>query len=198
MTKAPDTKSDGANARHRGAAVSTSDVKQWFIREVLPLEAALMQYLQHNWRNQSDIYDLQQEVYLRVYRAAQGQLPEQPKQFVFAIARNLLIDLVRHEQVVPIEAVADLEALEACADVPWPDQVVVARDELRQLQAALDRLSPQARQVVVFARIEGLSRREIAERMGIAEATVANYLARGIQMLVDIVLGETPNNRRGS
>jgi hypothetical protein len=34
--------------------------------------------------------------------------------------------------------------------------------------------------------------------MGIAEATVANYLARGIQTLVDIALGEAPNARRGS
>ncbi len=196
MIERPDTNSDGADARPRGAGVSTSVVKQWFIREVLPLEAALMQFLQHNWRNQSDITDLQQEVYLRVYRAAQEGLPERPKQFVFATARNLLIDRVRHENVVPIEAVADLEALEAAADVPGPDRVAQARDELRHLQAALDRLPPQCRQVVVLARIEGLSRREIAERMGLAEPTVANYLAHGIRVLVDILLGENPNTRR--
>lgn len=198
MTTGPDTRRDGADARHRGASVGSSDVKQWFVREVLPLEAALMQFLQRNWRNQSDIYDLRQEVYLRVYCAAQDALPERPKQFVFATARNLLVDRVRHEQVVPIEAVADLEALETTSDTPWPDQVAEARDELRHLQAALDRLPPQARQVVVLARIEGLSRKEIADRMGIAEATVANYLARGIQTLVDIALGEAPNARRGS
>jgi RNA polymerase sigma-70 factor (ECF subfamily) len=176
--------------------VSASDVKQWFIREVLPLEAALMQYLQHNWRNRSDIADLQQEVYLRVYRAAQDGLPERPRQFVFATARNLLVDRVRHQNVVPIEAMADLEALETAADNPGPDRVTEARDELRHMQNALDRLPPQCRQVVVLARIEGLSRREIADRMGLAEPTVANYLARGIRILVDILLGEDPGARR--
>ncbi len=196
MNQKPDTNSDGADARFEGANVSSSDVKQWFIREVLPLEASLMQYLQHNWRNPSDITDLQQEVYLRVYRAAQDGLPDRPKQFLFATARNLLIDRVRHKNVVPIEAVADLEALETAADMPGPDRVAQARDELRRLQVALDRLPPQCRQVVVLARIEGLSRREIAERMGLAEPTVANYLAHGIRTLVDILLGETPNVRR--
>jgi RNA polymerase sigma-70 factor (ECF subfamily) len=155
-----------------------------------------MQYLQHNWRNRSDIADIQQEVYLRVFRAAQESgLPERPKQFVFATARNLLINRVRDESVVPIEAVADLDALEAAAEAPGPDRVTLARDELRHLQAALDRLPPQCRQVVVLARIEGLSRREIAERMGLAEPTVANHLAHGIRLLVDMVLGETPARR---
>ena len=41
-------------------------------------------------------------------------------------------------------------------------------------------------------------RREIAVRMNLAEPTVANYLAHGIRVLVDIVLGETPTVRRPS
>jgi hypothetical protein len=32
--------------------------------------------------------------------------------------------------------------------------------------------------------------------MGLAEPTVANYLARGIRILVDILLGEDPGARR--
>jgi RNA polymerase sigma-70 factor (ECF subfamily) len=196
MTEKPETSRETSDPRSPGAAMNTPELEAWFIREVLPLEAALMQYLQHNWRNRSDIADLQQEVYLRVYRAAQDGLPERPRQFVFATARNLLVDRVRHQNVVPIEAMADLEALETAADNPGPDRVTEARDELRHMQNALDRLPPQCRQVVVLARIEGLSRREIADRMGLAEPTVANYLARGIRILVDILLGEDPGARR--
>ena len=46
---------------------AAAEVNAWFGREVLPLEAALMEFLQHNWRNQSDVYDFRQEVYVRVY-----------------------------------------------------------------------------------------------------------------------------------
>ena len=181
--------------RAPGAAMTASEVDLWFGREVLPLEAALMQYLQHNWRNKSDITDLRQEIYARVYEAALQKIPERPKQFLFATARNLLIDRVRQEHVIPIEAAADLEALEIAADTPGPERVLSARDDLRRLQAALDRLPMRAREAVILGRIEGLSRREIAARMGIGEGTVAQYLARGIRELVEHFYGETPRRQ---
>ena len=157
-----------------------------------------MQYLEHNWRNASDIADLRQEVYVRVYTAALKKIPERPKHFVFATARNLLIDRVRHEHVIPIEAAADLEALDAAGDAPDAERTVAARDELRRLQAALDRLTPRCREAVVLGRIEGCTKAEIAARMGIAEISVAQYLTEGIYALADILYGEPPNVRRKS
>src|SRR6185437_858434 len=124
----------GAGARDPGAGMTAPDVDAWFTREVLPLETALMQYLQHNWRNQSDIADLRQEVYVRVLESASQKVPDRPKQFVFATARNLLIDRVRREHIVPIEAAEDVGALEIALDEPGPDRSVLAREELRRLQ----------------------------------------------------------------
>ena len=97
-------------------------------------------------------------------RASKFRDPAKP--FVFTTARNLLIDRVRREQIVPIEAVADLDALGIAADEPGPDRSVIAREELRRLQAALDRLPPRCREAVVLQQIEGLSRREIASAHG--------------------------------
>lgn len=193
---------EGSNTGREGVGLRVPDmaakaeVNAWFGREVLPLEAALMEFLQHNWRNQSDVYDFRQEVYVRVYEAALRRIPDRPKQFVFAIARNFLIDQVRRAHIVPIETATDLEALEIAVDLPGPDRVLMARDELRRLQAALDRLPPRCREVVILGRIEGLSGRQIAARMGIAEGTVSEYLSNGICALVDILYGEPPTNRR--
>src|SRR5580692_7002477 len=111
MIEKTDTGLTHAGPRVEGAVIAAPEVDAWFAREVLPLEAALMQFLQHNWRNKSDVADLRQDVYVQVYEAALRQIPDKPKQFVFATARNLLVDRVRREQVVPIEAVADLDAL---------------------------------------------------------------------------------------
>src|SRR6185437_5228285 len=117
---------------------------------VLPLEAALMQFLQHNWRNKNDIADLRQEVYVRVFDAAKKEIPARTRQFVFATARNLLITRIRDESVVPIEAVADLDALNVAKDEPGPERSAAARDELRRLQSALERLPPRCRQAVIL------------------------------------------------
>ncbi|HVT24146.1 MAG TPA: RNA polymerase sigma factor [Rhizomicrobium sp.] len=164
-------------------AVARADA--WFAREILPLEVSLMQFLQHNWRLKNEIPDLRQEVYTRVYESAVKRIPEKPKHFLFATARNLLIDRARQARVIPIDAASDLDTLDPASDAPGPDQIVMARDELRRLQAALEKLSPRCREAVVLGRIQGLSRREIAQRMGVTEGTAAQYLAEGICALVE-------------
>jgi len=155
-----------------------------------------MQYLRHNWRDQSDIEDLVQEVYVRVFEAARKEIPEKAKPFLFTTARNLLINRVRDRRVVPMEAALDLDALGIAIDTPSPDQGLMVRDELRRLREAIDSLPPRFRDVVVMRRIEDLSRAEVAQRLGISETTVSDYLTKGMYLLADIIYGETINPRR--
>jgi RNA polymerase sigma-70 factor (ECF subfamily) len=175
--------------------IPAPEVDAWFEREVLPLEAALMQYLQHNWRNKSDIADLRQDIYVRTYEAALKGIPESPKAFVFAIARNLLIRRVRREQIVPFEAVSDFDALGMAIDTPGPENTLIARDELRRLQSALDRLPPRAREAFVMQQVDGLTHREIAARMGINERTVQTHLRDAGRALADILYGDVQVRR---
>ncbi|HUJ03652.1 MAG TPA: RNA polymerase sigma factor [Rhizomicrobium sp.] len=174
--------------------MSAPDLQAWFVREVLPLEAQLTQFLRHNWRNRSDIADLLQEIYLRVFDAAQRERPENTRAFVFATAQNLIIDRVRREKIVPIEAVAEMDQLLVPADDPSPDHAVIARDELRRLQDALDQLPPRCREAVILGRIEGLSGREIAVRMNVGTATVSEHLENGMRLLANLLYGEAPDS----
>lgn len=196
MVDTSDTSLGDANLRPSGAVVTASDAKAWFVREVLPLEAALMQFLQRNWRNDSDIADLRQEVYVRVFEAAQKQIPERARHFVFTAARNLLIDRVRRESVIPIDAVTDLSAMGVAIETPPPDQTVIAREELRRLQSVLNRLPPRCREAVLLRRVEGLNGREIAVRMGISEAAVSKHIDAGMNALADMFYGEPADLRR--
>ncbi len=186
----PDPQRDTTDPRDPGAAMTASEVDLWFAREVLPLEAALMQFLQHHWRNRTDVEDIVQDVYVHIYESAQKQLPEHPRHFVFTTARNLLIDRARRAQIIPIEALPDADTLDIALDTPSPERNAIARDELRRLQDALNRLPPRNRQAVVLARIEGLTGREIAQRMGLAEATVSHHLSNGIAALADMLYGD--------
>jgi RNA polymerase sigma factor (sigma-70 family) len=190
MVEASDTGREFADLLNAGRRMIASEICDWFVREVLPLEAALTQYLQHNWRNRGDIEDLLQDVYVRVFEAAQKQIPDRPRAFVFTTARNLLIDRVRREQIIPIEAASDLDALNVALDAPGPERSAMARDELRRLQIALDHLPPRCRQAVVLRQVDGLSRKQIASRMGIGEETVKEYLAEGVVALADMLYGE--------
>lgn len=186
MVDSPEFSRDG----QRRMPMTPPEVRAWFVREVLPLEAQLMQFLRRNWRNRSEIADLRQDVYVRVFEAAKEEIPRAARPFLFATARNLLINRVRQEQVVSIEAVADLDALNVVQDEPGPDRNAIARDELRRLQSALDHLPPRCREAVLLRQVDGLSRREIATRMGIAEKTVKRHLADGARAIADHLFGD--------
>jgi RNA polymerase sigma-70 factor (ECF subfamily) len=196
MIETPDTGREDAEMHQDGAGVSAADVMAWFVREVLPLEVILTQFLRQNRRNKSDVEDLRQEVYLRVCEAANKGLPENTKPFVFATARNLVIDRVRNEQVVPIEVVSDLDEMKIASDTLGPERAVIARDELRRLQAAIEALPPRCREVVILGRVEGLTGQEIATRLGITHQTVSEHLANGIKALAETLHGESLTLRR--
>jgi RNA polymerase sigma-70 factor (ECF subfamily) len=113
----------------------------------------LMRFLQRNKCNAAEIADLSQEAYARVYEAAQRERPHQVKPFLFQVARNLMIDRLRKQSVVSLEAMADFEWLNIPDDKPTSEQTLVARQELRLLQAALHDLPPRCRQVVMMRRL---------------------------------------------
>lgn len=196
MAQRSDLDSGNANASRQGAPMSAPAALHWFLHEVLPLEAMLLQYLRHNWRDESDVEDLLQDIYVRVYEAAKKELPDNTKAYLFQTARNLIANRVRDRRVVPMDAVADLDALGVAIDVPGPDQTLAARDELRRLKEAIETLPPRYRDVVVLRRIRNLSRKEIAVRLNLSEASVSVYLTEGMYALADILYGEHANPRR--
>src|SRR5690606_5997596 len=64
----------------------------WFVEEILVHEDALLRYLRRHWPRHDEVHDLRQELYVRVYEAAARSLPAQPKAFLFASARHLMVD----------------------------------------------------------------------------------------------------------
>jgi len=198
MAETTETHTDDANQTGLGAGMTAPAIEDWFVREVLPLEAILMHYLHQNWRNKGDIEDLRQEIYARVCEAAQSGLPDKAKPFLLTTARNLLVDRIRRSQIVPIEAVTDLDALDVAIDTPSPERIAIARDVLRRLQHALEKLSGECREVILLRRVEGLSRPQIAARLGITERMVSEYLAQGMAILTRVYLRDTAEPGRNT
>lgn len=159
-------------------------LRDWFVREVLPVEADLMQFLRRHRHAGCDVNDLRQETYLRVYESALERLPQSARALVFTIARNILVDRFRRERITPLVGLPDSDFGEIPSDEPGPDRRMIARDELKHVYAALDRLPPRAREAVVLRGVDHLSRRESAKRMGIAEKTVDSHLQNGLRLLV--------------
>ena len=185
-----------------------SPLDQWFANEILPHEASLVRYLRRVWRDQAEVPDLRQEIYVRVYENA-GRTPRslptlaKAKSLLFVTARHLITDLIRRERIVSIDYSQDLEALNVLIDEISPEHRLSARQELRQLSEALDRLSDNCRAVVWLRRVEGLSQKDAAERLGMNEGALEGYMVRGLRALTKAVFadpaqGEARKESRGS
>lgn len=138
--------------------------------------------------------DLRHDIYVRVLEAAEAQLPRSPKAFLFTSARNLLIDRARRDQVVAIESVVDLDELNVLIDETSPDRHVSARQQLQRVALVMRGMSAKARDVLLMRRIDGLSQREVAQRLGITEAAVEKHVYRGLRLLANSLYGEVVNH----
>ena len=168
-------------------------LEQWFIREVIAHEGALMRHLSRVWPNRSDIRDIRQEVYVRVYEAAGRARPLAPKSFLFATARNLMADRVRRERVVRIEARGELDALNVLVDEISPERRASARQELVRLAHAFDLLPLRCRNVMWLTKVENLTQREVARRLGVNEKAVEKQVSRGVRLLAEALFGGAPD-----
>lgn len=171
---------------------------QWFAEEVLPLEGALTAYLRRVWNNPSDVDDLRQEVYVRVYEAGLQTRPETISHFVFRVARNLVFDKLRHQRVVTIDLVADLGELNVLSDEVPADRVLSGRQELARLERAMATLPARCREVFVMRKVEGLSQRETATRLGVSQSTVEKQVIKAMRILAGLFFGASPGATDGS
>jgi len=161
----------------------------WFLREVLPFDAMLRRYIARNWREISERSDLLQDIYIRVYVSAQRERPAAVKPFLFAVARNLIIDKVRHVSSVPIETLAEVQDLDVIDDEPSPERRILAQEEFKRVQSVINSLPQRCREVLILRRVECIPQREVAIRLGLTEQIVEYQLAKAMRLLTSALYG---------
>lgn len=162
-------------------------VDDWFVREVLPHEAALLRYLARVWPNPADIHDIRHDAYVRILESAARLKPSAPKSLLFTTARNLMIDRARRNRIVPIDLMGDLDSLNVLVDEVTPERRASIRQQLMNVTNAVNRLPDKCRETLWLRRVEDLSQKEIAARLGISEGTVEKHMMRGARLLVDLL-----------
>jgi RNA polymerase sigma factor (sigma-70 family) len=169
--------------------VDEPTLNTWFCREVLPLEPGLTRLIRRNWTVPADVIDLRQEIYERTLIGARAALPAHTRQYVYTVARNHLINRAKRARVVSFELVADMSSFRGDFDEFGTERQLNARDELRRAESGLKQLPHRCREVVLLRKIEGLTTRETAERLGISVNTVEKQMTQGMRALVDYMLG---------
>lgn len=163
----------------------------WVSAEILPLEPAVRRWLKRSGLPQDQIDDLLQEAYCRFAGLASVDHILSPSAYFFQVARTLRADALRRSRVVSIDSATEIDSLNVLSEEPSPERVVAARRELDRVLQLIERLPDRCRKIVELRKIQGLSQKEIAARLGITETIVENEVVKGIRIISRILRDDT-------
>jgi len=171
-----------------------------YLVQALEFESVLRALLYRYARNTSDVDELLQETYARLLAAGAPGEPEvrAVRAFCMTVARNVAFDWLRHKQVVPIELVADMEAMDILDERDQIDAIVNSHQELMLLSAIVQQLPQRCRQVFTLRKVYGYTQKEIAARMNISENTVEQHLVKAARHCAQRLFNHPIGERRAS
>jgi RNA polymerase sigma-70 factor (ECF subfamily) len=141
----------------------------------------LMAFFARRTRDRTEAEDLTQEVFVRLLARFPGN--DFPDSYVFQIAVNLLSDRRRRETVRARFRQTMMMDDDYGIDLIDPHRVVMERQALSKMCAALDRLPERTRNIVILFRVENMSQQAIADAYGISLSAVKQQLAKGLAFL---------------
>jgi RNA polymerase sigma factor (sigma-70 family) len=153
----------------------------WLPAKLQEHEPAVRGYLKNRFPS-LDSDDVVQESYLRILRAKSAPRFETIKGYFFTVARNTANTIFRRQRLY---SATPLDELPAGAVIEEGHDSARFKERRELVAAAIDSLPGRCREVLQLALTEGLPAPAIAERLGIAEATVRVQIAKGIRKCTD-------------
>jgi RNA polymerase sigma factor (sigma-70 family) len=164
----------------RPAALHAGSFERFYRRHL----GEIYRYVLRDVGNRADAEEVTQTAFLDAYRALRrGHEPEQPRAWMYGIARNAARRRYRTQSRRPREV--ELE-------VDLADRLIDAEETQRldAIRAAFEELQPSHRRVVFLREVEGLSYAEIAHRMELSLAAVETLLFRARRSLRTLLEAE--------
>jgi len=149
-----------------------------FDQAVLPhLDAA---YNLARWlmRNEQDAQDVAQEACLRALRFFPGFRGGDARAWLLKIVRNTCYTWLQTNRPKQETAEFDENLFPSDSCAPNPEEAVLQNDSDTLVRKALQKLSPNFREVIVLRELEGMSYRQIADITGMPAGTVMSSLSR--------------------
>ena len=120
--------------------------------------------------------DLAQDTFIKVLVARSHADIIAPRPFLATIAKRLLANHCRREELERAYLDALLHQPQACA--PSPEAMSILLESLQRIDRALDQLSAKARAAFLLAHLDGMSYAGIAAELGTTTHSVKKYLSK--------------------
>ncbi|QKF73236.1 sigma factor, ECF family [Aliarcobacter faecis] len=141
----------------------------------------LVYYVQKMIGDKDKAKDIVQESYSRMLDVSIATPIENERAFLYKLARNIVFDLSRKEKHS-----ASIEYEEESYSIPknqQPEELLLEENQQELLLQILDTIPPKNAQAFILHIFEGLSRKEIALKMGISVAAVEKHIIRASEKI---------------
>jgi RNA polymerase sigma-70 factor (ECF subfamily) len=172
-----------------------------FEAQVMPhLDAA---YRLARWlaRSSVDAEDIVQDAVLRAYRGFDALRGSEVRAWLLTIVRNCHATSYRQQKsrpTVPLPEEGDTEVAHAMVSTePDPESASILKDDERNFEQLMSRLSEEHREVLALRELEEMSYREIAVVTSLPIGTVMSRLARARSALKQVWLTQTEGEPSG-
>lgn len=157
------------------------ETSKWFATELQPHIGILRAWLASQFPDVHEAEDIVQEAAMRVLEAHAASPIRSPRAYLYVVARNLALMRARRLETRGTHSLEDIDSTRILDDsIDIPD-AVARTEELQLLTQAIQALPARCRQVLTLRKIYGLSQRETAAELGIAEHTVEIHTAVGLK-----------------
>jgi RNA polymerase sigma-70 factor (ECF subfamily) len=158
--------------------MSAAGLKAVFVQE----RAMLLRLFAARLGNAAEAEDALQDLWIRLESTAPGPISD-PVPYLYRMAMNLALDRRLSAQRRGDRERAWSEVQPSASEMPDAERVLVMRDRLARVEAAIAAMPERARTALRLYRIEELSQREIAAEMGVTVSAVEKLLRRALRQI---------------
>ncbi len=162
----------------------SDDRAYWLAKHVLPHEAALRSWLRRRRVLHSDVDDIVQETYAVLVGLAGIDHIRNARSYLFSVANSIILQQLRRQRIVSIESVLNIDRLGVASETSSPEHRAAEVQELRHIGELVASLPAKCREAFILRKVEGLSQREVAERMRVSENTIEKHVGKALRFLM--------------
>lgn len=158
-------------------------IVRWVSLHVVPQEQKVRAALRRLGVAESDVDDLIQDAYCRLATLTSVDHIDRPGAYFMQIVKNAWRDSLRRARVVRLEDYTENATQIVEDEAIGVEAAVIAREQLKLVEALLVTLPERCRTIFTWKRMEGISQREIAQRLGVSEHIVENDVQRALRTI---------------